>query len=105
MINDSAGDSVRGATHASPQQNPSLSRNPSPPRGAPAGSLGAIVGSFKSAVSKYIHRQHYLNPIWQRNYYEHIIRNDYEMEKIWRYIESNPAQWMEDKENPSLTCP
>jgi len=105
-----------GATHASPQtasphiasphiaspQKSPPSRNPSPPRGAPAGSLGAIVGSFKSAVSKYIHRQPYSAPIWQRNYYEHIIRNDHEMEKIWRYIESNPTQWENDKENPSL---
>ena len=37
--------------------------------------------------------------IWQRNYYEHIIRNDLEMGNIWRYIESNPAMWAEDDEN------
>jgi REP element-mobilizing transposase RayT len=39
-------------------------------------------------------------PIWQRNYYEHIIRNEHEMDNIWRYIESNPAIWEDDDENP-----
>ena len=35
--------------------------------------------------------------IWQRNYYEHIIRNDDEYNKIWQYIDKNPAKWTEDK--------
>ena len=39
-------------------------------------------------------------PIWQRNYYEHIIRNEHEMDRITRYIESNPTRWAEDEENP-----
>ena len=39
-------------------------------------------------------------PIWQRNYFEHIIRNDREMERIRHYIETNPSAWMEDDENP-----
>jgi len=39
-------------------------------------------------------------PIWQRNYYEHIIRNDDEHNRIHLYIESNPVNWMEDYENP-----
>lgn len=32
-------------------------------------------------------------PVWQRNYYEHIIRNDKDMERIVRYIETNPLRW------------
>lgn len=38
--------------------------------------------------------------LWQRNYYEHIIRNDREMDASWRYIEANPAMWATDNENP-----
>jgi putative transposase len=39
--------------------------------------------------------------VWQRNYYEHIIRNEREMENIWKYIEANPVMWAEDDENPA----
>ncbi|RPH61597.1 MAG: hypothetical protein EHM81_03935 [Chloroflexi bacterium] len=39
--------------------------------------------------------------VWQRNYYEHIIRNETELDRITRYIESNPARWNDDNENPS----
>jgi REP element-mobilizing transposase RayT len=38
--------------------------------------------------------------LWQRDYYEHIIRSDNELDRIARYIESNPARWSEDNENP-----
>ena len=40
-------------------------------------------------------------PIWQRNYYERIIRNEQEMDRITRYIESNPTRWADDDENPN----
>ena len=65
------------------------------------GSLGAMVRSYKSAVSYRANKQLNMTGIWQRNYYEHIIRNEKEMDNIWRYIESNPAQWEEDEENPN----
>lgn len=42
---------------------------------------------------------------WQRNYYEHIIRNEREMDNIWRYIESNPMMWDDDDENPRRVQP
>jgi len=87
IINDAA---VVGARHVSPLR----------PRGPKLGSLGAIVGLFKSAVSKRINREHNATGIWQRNYYEHVIRNDREMDAIWRYIESNPLNWDNDNENP-----
>ena len=38
--------------------------------------------------------------VWQRGYYEHIIRNGEKMDKMRRYIEENPARWAEDPENP-----
>ena len=65
------------------------------------GSLGAIVRSYKSAVSYRINKEHNATGIWQRNYYEHIIRNADEANRIHLYIEANPAQWDDDDENPS----
>lgn len=38
--------------------------------------------------------------LWQRNYYEHIIRNDDELNRIREYIANNPSQWEMDRENP-----
>jgi REP element-mobilizing transposase RayT len=40
-------------------------------------------------------------PVWQRNYYEHVIRNHEDWDRIHRYIESNPSMWAEDEENPT----
>ncbi|MCS6908535.1 MAG: transposase [Anaerolineales bacterium] len=65
------------------------------------GSLGAIVRAYKSAVAKRINalRNTPGAPVWQRNYYEHIIRDDGELERIRQYILDNPARWAEDREN------
>ncbi len=94
MINDGTG---RGAALLRPyDDNNSHKINVKP------GSLGAIVRSYKSAVSYRINKEHNAMGIWQRNYYEHIIRNEREMDNIWRYIESNPAQWDKDEENPYI---
>ena len=41
-------------------------------------------------------------PVWQRNYYEHIIRNDKELQAIREYIRYNPIKWNEDEENPEM---
>jgi putative transposase len=80
-----------------------LNGSPLPPRGPKPATLGAIIGQFKSRVTKRLWKIPELSgtPIWQRNYYEHIIRNEREMERIWHYIESNPAMWEKDDENPN----
>ncbi len=39
--------------------------------------------------------------LWQRNYYEHIIRNERELVAIRAYIQNNPMQWAVDRENPA----
>jgi REP element-mobilizing transposase RayT len=41
--------------------------------------------------------------LWQRNYYEHIIRNDESMHRLRQYIADNPVRWQEDGENPTAT--
>jgi putative transposase len=67
-----------------------------------AGSLGAIVGNFKSITSRRVNqvRKTPGQPVWQRNYYEHIIRHDKELNAIRKYILDNPANWLQDIENP-----
>jgi putative transposase len=67
-----------------------------------SGSIGAIIGQFKSIVTKRINqiRNTPGHPVWQRNYYEHVIRDDNDLNRIREYIINNPAQWAEDEENP-----
>jgi REP element-mobilizing transposase RayT len=62
-------------------------------------SLGSIINQFKSVCTKRIWK---LNPItfaWQRNYYDHIIRNDESLNKIREYIIKNPEMWERDRNN------
>jgi len=65
-------------------------------------SLPTVVGSFKSAVSKTINesRNGLRTTVWQRNYYEHVIRNEKDLKAIREYIEQNPLKWSLDEENP-----
>jgi hypothetical protein len=44
-------------------------------------------------------------PVWQRNYFEHIIRNEESLNRIRQYILENPARWEFDRENPLTTQP
>ena len=43
--------------------------------------------------------------LWQRNFYEHVVRTDESMKKIRQYILDNPAQWAFDRENPMAVNP
>jgi putative transposase len=63
--------------------------------------LGAIVGAFKSSAAKRINqiRDTPGAPVWQRNYYERIIRNERELNAIRGYVQNNPANWPSDTEN------
>jgi putative transposase len=78
--------------------------NPSPT----SPTLGQIIGAFKSITThEYIQGvdelgwEGFYKRLWQRNYYEHIIRNADEANRIHLYIEANPAQWEYDNENPA----
>jgi putative transposase len=85
-----------GARHVSPLPQPHH-----PPHGVKPGSLSAIVGSFKSAVSRLIGIELDEAGIWQRGFYYHIIRSEEEWRTLHAYIESNPTRWDEDQENPN----
>lgn len=68
---------------------------------SPSKTIGAIVRGYKSAVT------HQINSMcntpgmarWQRNYWEHIIRNEQELNRIRQYIYNNPANWSLDQNN------
>lgn len=70
------------------------------PKGPQSKSLSAIIGSFKSATTKHVHRLGLidLKTIWHRNYYEHIIRDNEDLQRIADYIHLNPSNWENDLE-------
>jgi putative transposase len=70
-----------------------------------ANSLSTVIRSFKSATTKRL-RETTGNSglvVWQRNYFEHVVRNDDALERIREYIVSNPWNWAADSENPDRT--
>ncbi|SPQ00463.1 conserved hypothetical protein [Candidatus Sulfobium mesophilum] len=70
-------------------------------------SLGRLIGAFKTVSSKQINQIRSIPgyPVWQRNYYEHIIRSEEEMDRIRQYIIDNPVKWAEDEDNPeNIIC-
>ena len=71
------------------------------PKGAARGSIGAILGQIKSITAKRINTLRGTPGIsvWQRNYYEHIIRSNDEWDRIGAYIRANPTNWEIDREN------
>ena len=64
-----------------------------------AGSLGAIIGQFKAAVSRRAKAKGIAGDtkIWQRGYYDHIVRDERTLNEIRRYIIENPAKWHDDR--------
>jgi REP element-mobilizing transposase RayT len=70
--------------------------------GPQVGSLGYVIGQFKSITTRRINAMSGAPgvPLWQRNYYEHIIRTESELSCIRQYILANPHQWYIDQENP-----
>ncbi|MDB5324966.1 MAG: hypothetical protein JWM57_535 [Phycisphaerales bacterium] len=85
-----------GATYMSPDLQPKRGQ-----------SLGAAIGTFKAAVTRKINqlRPNAADSLWQRSFYDHIIRNDRAYQAIWQYIDDNPRRWLEDEENPLADRP
>ncbi|MFT3894118.1 MAG: hypothetical protein QM730_21005 [Anaerolineales bacterium] len=64
------------------------------------GSLGAIIRGYKSAVTYAINGlMNVRGVVWQRNYYEHVVRNEIELTAIAKYIDANPFNWQLDRDN------
>lgn len=64
---------------------------------SPSGTIGAMIRGYKSAVTKQCRVNGFEQPVWQRNYFEHIIRNAFSHQTIADYISENPARWTNDK--------
>jgi len=69
-----------------------------------APTFGDVVRAFKSITAIKVNRllSRSGQPLWQRNYYEHIIRNEEDLNDIRRHIADNPGQWESDRENPTF---
>jgi REP element-mobilizing transposase RayT len=94
---------------AAPRGRPVLGQARGP---APTMSLGDVVQRFKTMTTKRYAdavKQSGWSPfsgrLWQRNYYEHIVRNDDELNRIREYIVNNPLQWALDRDNPNGQYP
>ncbi|WKZ67246.1 MAG: hypothetical protein QY325_04810 [Flavobacteriales bacterium] len=96
-----------GGDHDRPERPPAP---PTPPTNSiartmpvvPVGSLGRIVRAYKSAVTRMAYRDGLVphgTPIWQRNYWDRVIRDDGEYGRIARYIQDNPKNWKGDRFN------
>ena len=68
--------------------------------------LGRLIGAFKMVSAKQVNlaRGTVGRPLWQRNYFEHVIRDEVELDRIRAYIRSNPSGWEADSENPAATA-
>ena len=84
-----------GANNHSPKQNHSPIQ--SSQFRSPSQTIGSIVRGFKIGVTKWFRQNTDVYDVWQRNYYEHIVRNDDELNAIRQYIINNPLKWQEDK--------
>jgi REP element-mobilizing transposase RayT len=64
--------------------------------------LPKIIGWFKMNSSKSINQMRSTvgRPVWQKNYYEHVVRNEKDLRSIQEYIINNPLQWELDENNP-----
>jgi REP element-mobilizing transposase RayT len=95
---------VLGAASGAPTPSGAASGAPTPlgaARRAPA--LGRVVRAFKSLsgieANRALGRSN--RPFWQRNYHEHVIRDEGELNAIRQYIQTNPGNWPDDPDNPS----
>jgi REP element-mobilizing transposase RayT len=79
------------------------SRAPTSSLSRPAKSLGALVAGFKSAATKNINELRGTPgaPVWQRSFYDRVIRDETRLNQARQYIEANPAQWALDQDNLS----
>jgi REP element-mobilizing transposase RayT len=71
----------------------------------PHKSLGQLIGAFKTVSTKKVNLYNATpaEKLWQRNYYEHIVRSERALDNIRAYIANNPANWSSDSENPATS--
>jgi len=108
LIHDDQRDGLVGAVREPPAG--VVHERPLRGRGSPVNQptnrkpLGRLIGAFKTVSTKRVNelRDTPGATLWQRNYYDHIIRNEAELHRIRQYIADNPAQSASDRENPEF---
>ena len=80
---------------------------PAPTNAGTHHGLSEIVRAFKTFSARRINNSRNTSgaPVWQRNYFEHVIRDEASLNRIRQYIFDNPARWEFDRENPDTTKP
>ncbi len=76
--------------------------SPLQPKQRPRGTsktIGSMVRGFKIGVTKWMRQNMSVEHVWQRGFYEHIIRNEVELNRTRKYITENPERWAMDREN------
>jgi putative transposase len=75
---------------------------PAPTIGVKYETLSNIVGAFKTMAATRVNQLRDVRgaPVWQKSFYDRIIRNDRELACIQAYIQDNPVKWAEDRDNP-----
>ncbi len=63
--------------------------------------LSNIVGAFKTMVARQVNQLRNVTgiPVWQKSFYDRIVRNEYELKCIEHYIRINPVKWVDDRDN------
>jgi len=91
-----------GATGRSPLRTMHPPSEPIFRPGPPKESLGSFIAGFKPAVTQWVNQMRGTPglPVWQRNYHEHIIRYEDELNQIRAYIRENPLRWETDENYP-----
>ncbi len=92
---------IVGAQFIAPDQ-PGVTKPPTPGNVgarfiAPAPALGKIIRTFKAVTTRRLRAAGLAMFAWQRNYYEHIVRNEKDLEKIREYVVNNALRWVEDE--------
>lgn len=64
---------------------------------SPSKTIGSVIRGFKIGVTKWMRNNTTVVNVWQRNYYDHIIRNEKDYDRISEYIKNNPILWKEDR--------
>ncbi len=66
-------------------------------RSRPFPTVSTVVGLYKSGTARLIHAIAPQQDVWQKSFYDHIIRNEQDYAEIWNYIDTNPIRWTQDR--------
>jgi REP element-mobilizing transposase RayT len=76
---------------------------PAPTEDSKYETLSNIIGAFKTTAATRLNKLRGCLgfPVWQKSFYDRVIRNEHELEQTRKYIQNNPFQWEADRNNPA----